>query len=137
MDNCSIIMNVKQSSDGVTDESQLFTKGEFRYYKGSFYIDYDETEATGYAGSHVQLCIKGDLMVMTRTGKMFSNMIFEGGKRHYCHYTMGENDCILGISTRQMENKLNLEGGEIHLKYSVDINAGLITENEIDIKVKM
>ena len=43
MDNCSIVLNIKQTSDGMTDESELFTRGEFRVHKGSFFIDYDES----------------------------------------------------------------------------------------------
>ncbi len=137
MDNCSIIMNIKQSSDGITDESELFTKGEFRFHKGSFFIDYDESEATGYEGSHVQLRIDDRMMVMTRTGTAFTSLVFEDGMRHYCHYGMEEGECMVGITTQMLRSRLSDTGGDIHLKYSVDVNAGLITENEINIKVKM
>ena len=30
-----------------------------------------------------------------------------------------------------------LNGGKIHLKYTIDVNGGLMTENEITINVKM
>ena len=77
MDNCSITLNIKQTADGFTDESELFTKGEFRLHKGSFFIDYDESEATGYEGSHVQMRIDDKMMTLTRTGTTFSSLIFE------------------------------------------------------------
>ncbi len=72
MDNCSIFLNIKQTSDGITDESELYTRGEFRYHNGSYFIDYDESEATGYEGSHAQLKIDENMMTMTRTGTTFS-----------------------------------------------------------------
>lgn len=137
MENCTIIMNVKQTVDGVTDESELYTRGEYRFHNGSYYIDYDESEATGFEGSHAQLKVDKDILSMTRTGTNFTGLVFENGVRHFCHYGTDFGDCMVGITTSIMRQNLGSEGGEIQLKYSVDVNAGLMTENEINIKVKM
>ena len=137
MDNCSITLNIKQTADGFTDESELFTKGEFRLHKGSFFIDYDESEATGYEGSHVQMCIDDKMMTLTRTGTTFSSLIFENKTRHFCHYGTEFGDCMVGITTDELKHELNENGGKIHLKYTIDVNGGLMTENEITINVKM
>lgn len=137
MENCSIILNIKQTADGVTDESELFTRGEFRLHKGLYYIDYEESEATGFEGSHAQLCVNEGIMTMTRTGSTFSNLVFEDGVRHYCHYGTEFGDCMVGITTQELSHCLDETGGTVHLKYSVDVNSGLMTENEITIKVKM
>ncbi len=137
MENCSIILNIKQTADGVTDESELFTRGEFRLHKGLYYIDYEESEATGFEGSHAQLCVNDGVMTMTRTGNTFSNLVFEDGVRHYCHYGTEFGDCMVGITTQELSHCLDETGGTVHLKYSVDVNSGLMTENEITIKVKM
>ena len=137
MENFSITLNIKQTSDGMTDESELFTRGEFRVHKGSYFIDYDESEATGFEGSHAQLQVDKERMTMTRTGTTFSSLVFENGVRHYCHYGTEYGDCMVGITTQVLSHSLDENGGMVHLKYSVDVNAGLITENEITIKVKM
>lgn len=137
MENCSIRLKVKQTTDGVTDESELFTRGEFRFHKGSYYIDYDESEATGYEGSHAQLKVDDNILTMTRTGKNFTGLIFENGVRHYCHYGTEFGSCMVGITTSVFRQNLTSDGGEINLKYSVDVNAGLMSENEITIRVKM
>ncbi len=137
MENCSITLKIKQTSDGVTDESELFTRGEFRFHKGSYYIDYDESEATGYVGSHSQLKVDDNILTMTRTGKNFTSLVFENGVRHFCHYGTDYGTCMVGITTSLFRQKLSSDGGEITLKYSIDVNAGLMTENEITIKVKM
>ncbi len=136
MDNANITLNIKQTADGVTDTSELFTKGEFREHGGSFFIDYDESEATGFEGSHVQLRVADGIVVMTRTGKAFSSLIFEDGKRHYCHYGTEYGDCMIGISTTEMAHSMNGKGGSFTVKYTVDVNAGLMTENEISVTVK-
>ncbi len=137
MENCSITLKIKQTVDGFTDESELFTKGEFRFHKGSYFIDYDESEATGYDGSHVQLRIDDKMMSLTRTGNAFSSLVFENKTRHFCHYGTEYGDCMVGITTNDLTEELNEKGGKIHLKYTVDVNGGLMTENEITISVKM
>lgn len=137
MENCSITLKIKQTADGVTDESELYTRGEFRFHKGSYYIDYDESEATGFEGSHAQLKVDDNVLTMTRTGKNFTGLVFENGTRHFCHYGTDYGTCMVGITTSLFKQNLSSEGGEINLKYSVDVNAGLMTENELIIKVKM
>lgn len=137
MENCSITLKIKQTVDGFTDESELFTKGEFRFHKGSYFIDYDESEATGYDGSHVQLRIDDKMMSLTRTGNAFSSLVFENKTRHFCHYGTEYGDCMVGITTNDLTEELNEKGGKIYLKYTVDVNGGLMTENEITISVKM
>ena len=137
MENCSITMKIKQTADGVTDESELFTRGEYRIHKGAFYIDYDESEATGFVNSHARLEVDKGVMTLTRTGSTFSNLVFEDGVRHFCHYGTEYGDCMVGITTQELSHSLNDNGGMVHLRYSVDVNSGLMTENEITIKVSM
>ncbi len=136
MDNAAITLNLKQTSEGVTDSSELFTRGEFRKHGGSYFIDYDESEATGYEGSHVQLRIDDNVMTMTRTGTAFTSLVFENGKRHFCQYGTEYGDCMIGISTTDMENTLAADGGEVRVKYTIDINSGLMATNEITLKVR-
>ena len=85
----------------------------------------------------MQLKIDNGLMTMTRTGAVFSSLIFENGKRHYCQYGTEYGDCMIGISTTDMKNKLDENGGEIYVKYTIDVNAGLMATNEITVSVKM
>ena len=136
--NANIRMIVKQTADGATDSSELFTKGEFREHGGSYFIDYDESEATGYEGSHVQLRIgqEDEPITMTRTGRAFSALVFENGKRHFCHYGTEYGDCMIGISTNELRNGITGDGGEIYVRYTIDVNSGLMLTNEITIHVK-
>lgn len=135
-DNAHIKMKIKQTAEGQTDCSELFTKGEFRFLDGSYYIDYDESEATGFDGSHVQLKVEGETVTMTRTGAAFSSLIFEEGKRHFCHYGTEFGDCMLGITTSSLRQVMADNGGQIDVKYSIDVNGGLMLLNEINISIK-
>ena len=136
MDNASITLKMKQTADGETDTSELFTRGEFRQHKGEYFIDYDESEATGFDGSHVQLRINDKLVTMTRTGAAFSCLVFERGERHYCHYGTEYGDCMIGITTVGLDADLDENGGRVYIKYTLDVNAGLMLTNEITIKIR-
>ena len=136
-ENALIKMLIKQTAEEQTDSSELFTKGEYRYHDGSYYIDYDESEATGFEGSHVQLKIDEDVVTMTRTGKAFSSLVFEEGERHFCHYGTEFGDCMIGISTNKLRHVMADNGGEIEIKYTIDVNGGLMLLNEIKIIVKL
>ena len=136
MDNkANIKMSIVQTADGETDRSELFTKGEFREHNGAYYIDYDESEATGFSGSHVQLKAEGTTVTMTRTGAAFSCLVFERGERHLCHYGTEYGDCMIGITTVSLNSILDENGGKIFVKYTLDVNAGLMLTNEISISV--
>ena len=136
MDNANITLKMKQTADEETDTSELFTVGEYRLHNGEYFIDYDESEATGYDGSHVQLRVNDKLVTMTRTGAAFSSLIFERGERHYCHYGTEYGDCMIGITTVGLDTDLDERGGRIFIKYTLDVNAGLMLTNEITIKIK-
>lgn len=136
MENCSIFLKISQGAFGEKDEIELFTRGEYRFNKGSYFIDYDETEATGYDGCHVQLRVDNEMVVMTRTGTNFTSLVFERGVRHYCQYGAEFGECMVGVSTSVLDNNLSGSGGELNLKYAIDVNSGLVSENHIKITVK-
>lgn len=136
MKNCSIFLRISHGAYGEKDETELFTRGEYRFHKGSYFIDYDETEATGYEGCHVQLRVDDKMVVMTRTGNSFTSLIFERGVRHYCQYGAEFGECMVGVSTSVLESALGGNGGEVNLKYEIDVNSGLVAENHIRITVK-
>ncbi len=135
--NANIKMKIVQTADDESDKAELFTKGEFRSHGGAYFIDYDESEATGFNGSHVQLKIEGSTVTMTRTGTAFSCLIFERGERHLCHYGTEYGDCMIGITTVNLDSSIDDDGGRMYVKYTIDVNAGLMLTNEITISVKL
>ena len=43
---------------------------------------------------------------------------------------------MLGIFANKISNSLNDDGGKLNFSYTLDINSGLISENEIEINIK-
>ena len=77
-----------------------------------------------------------DSVTMMRSGKAMSTLIIERGKKHHCHYGTEFGEFMIGISTDEIKNGLSESGGDIYLKYTLDINSSFMSENEMFINVK-
>lgn len=121
------------------DITELFTYGKLTRGKdkGRYKITYEESEATGFEGSRVTLDVDGSSMVtMNRTGQALSSLVIEKGKKHHCHYGTPYGDFIVGIKADEIRTELGDMGGDIYLKYTIDVNSSFMSENEMFIHVK-
>lgn len=123
--------------DSEKNKTELSTSGIFRQLEnGAFEICYEESEVTGFKGSTTFLIINGDnLVTLKRVGTAPSNLVLETNKKHHCHYGTPYGDFTMGILTHCIDNKINTDGGELYLKYTVDINSSFVSDNEIYIKI--
>lgn len=120
------------------DEIELFTTGTYYKRNGSYYICYDETEATGFEGSKTTLRVDSqDKVTLKRSGKSAAQLIVERGVRHQCHYDVGElGEMMIGVSGGSIKSSLSDKGGDLEFKYSLDVNSMLASENEMYVNVK-
>lgn len=134
-----VCINIKsiQNSDEGEDVTELFTYGKMEKYKADNYrVSYEETDAVGFEGCKVTLDILKDEVRLTRTGNASSNLIIEKGKKHHCHYGTPYGDFMIGINTDELKNEITDRGGDLYLKYTIDVNSGFLSENEMFINVK-
>ncbi|MEG2204821.1 MAG: DUF1934 domain-containing protein, partial [Oscillospiraceae bacterium] len=89
-----------QQIDGELDTVELETCGRYAMENGGYCISYDESETTGFAGSHTTLKIDQARrqVTMRRSGKTNSQLIVEKGRRHQCLYDTGFGPVTIGIS---------------------------------------
>lgn len=126
-----------QAIDGDRDVTELFTQGRFYRRNNSYYITYDESEATGYEGSKTTLKVEGSRKVtLTRSGAVRSHLIVEEGERNIGHYGTAGGEMIIGVNTRLIRSSLTDAGGDLRFSYSLDVNSSLISENEVYVNVK-
>ena len=125
------------SVDREQSKTELMTPGKFiALENGGFQLKYDETEVTGFKGSTTCLSFFGNNLVnLKRTGTASSELILEKDKKHHCHYGTPYGDFTMGIYTHCIDNNVNADGGELYLKYTVDINSSYVSDNEIYIKI--
>lgn len=134
--NVCITIKSTQTVDNSKDTTELFTFGRMESTDDGFKLYYDESEATGFEGSSVTLDVMQDSVTMMRSGKAMSTLIIERGKKHHCHYGTEFGEFMIGISTDEIKNGLSESGGDIYLKYTLDINSSFMSENEMFINVK-
>lgn len=121
-----------QTVDKESNETELFTSGTLEQAENGFILSYDESEATGFAGSTTTLTVKGNEWAsIDRVGSSTSSLIIECGTKHHCHYGTPFGDFTIGIYAHSIINELTQDGGQLYLKYTVDINSSYISDNEI------
>lgn len=133
-----VLINLKsiQSVDSDSSETELITSGTLEKEGDKVTISYEESEATGYEGSHtIVTCVGNTNAAIRRTGSANSNLIIEKDKKHHCHYGTPFGDFTVGIYAHEIRNELTEDGGRLYLKYTVDINSSYISDNEILITI--
>lgn len=122
--------------DGEEDSIELFTTGCYYKRNGHYYIAYDESEATGFEGTHTVLKVEdNDRVTLLRSGKAKSQLIVERGVRHQCHYDTGYGPMTIGVSGDRIVSQLSDDGGNLDFAYSLDVNTLLASENSVSIHV--
>lgn len=129
------ILSVQVQDDERT-ESELFTNAEITSTKNYIAITYEDTETTGFEGSVTSLKAIGNNEVsVTRTGSSNSLLLLEKDKKTYCQYGTPFGMFQIGVYTHVIENNLK-ESGELYLKYTLDLNASKLSDNEIKITIQ-
>ena len=134
-----VLINIRSiyNTEDDHDVIELFTTGQYYKRGESYYISYEESEATGFEGSTTTLKVEPEKMVtMSRSGAMNSQLIVERGVRHQCHYDVGCGELLVGVLGSRIKSSLNDKGGGLEVKYSLDINSMYASENEMYIHIK-
>ena len=86
-------------------------------------VTYEETEATGMAGSTTAVSFREDrpeLVTMLREGAVSTALVFEEGKRHHCVYQTPFMPFEICVHTLKVENRLASQG-VLNLDYIIEI----------------
>lgn len=126
-----------QMIEGEKDVTEFFTQGTYYRKNGAYYIIYEESEDDGYGGCKTTLKVEdSEKVTMIRTGTARSHLVIERGGRNIGHYGVEGASLVIGVNTRQIDSKLDDNGGDLFLSYSLDADASLISENEVYVHVK-
>ena len=134
----NVLINIRgvQHYDDDKEVVELMTIGKFYRRGSSYYISYDESEATGFEGKTTLKVEDDGIVTMLRSGASKSQLIIEQGTRHQCQYETGFGNLIMGVSGNRVSSSLSESGGDLSFKYTLDFNASMASENEVFINVK-
>lgn len=133
------VISVKGTQKNIRDESdtiELITEGNF-YMKGNtFYVTYNETELSGMDGTTTTLKISDDAVTLMRFGSNRSKMVFQKNKRHQSDYFTPYGKVLLGVEPSDIYVNMDEKGGELIIKYALDLDNEVVSNNELHLKVR-
>ena len=117
---------------------ELVTGGTMEFTNGGWDISYEESALTGLEGVTTTFRVEPDKVILTRTGKLNSRMVFQTGVPHDSLYQMEFGALMLTVEAKYVFFDLLPEGGVIDLLYNISIEnteAGEI-DYHLDIRAK-
>lgn len=138
-ENAIITIKTYYLSNDEEDSTDIMTKGIYRT-KGSLkQIIYQDTEATGFENCDTKITVRGDdFVTILRHGyNNGSDLIMQCEKKFYSQYRTPMGTICLGIMASEVDSTLDESGGNLHMKYTIDSNGSLVSENEVTITVTL
>ncbi len=137
--NCLICIDGTVDQQGEQERIQLKTRGSFLRRGNSFFITYEETETTGYAGCTTTVKVAADesRVAMLRFGPASSQLIIEKGVRHVCHYETGVGALTLGVAADEIRCQLTDAGGQAFFSYTLDDGTQELSRNLVEVTVTL
>ena len=136
-----VVMHIcgKQSYEGQEpDVIELATDGTMEFRDSGWDISYEETELTGLQGVTTTFRVEPGKITLTRTGKLFSQMVFEEGILHESLYQMDFGALLITVCAQRVFFDLTPDGGMIDLVYGIEIenSAAGVVDYHLDIRAK-
>jgi uncharacterized beta-barrel protein YwiB (DUF1934 family) len=135
----SVVISVEGTQKIAGEETQtvqIVTDGKMRREGETVYLSYEESEMTGMEGTTTTFAVGKDNVVLTRTGAIQSQMVFETGKKNVGLYDLGFGALTIGVKARRMKNTLGPEGGRLELSYGIEIEESIQGLNSFIIDVR-
>ena len=127
----------EQYFDGVDpDATELMTEGTMELTDAGMLLNYQETELTGMKGTSTTFEVKGPQVILTRTGTVNSQMVFEEGRQHTSLYETPFGELTVDIQTGRLRHNLSERGGVMEIKYSIAVEHTVTGRSSFKIRVK-
>lgn len=136
-----VILSIKGRQtyqDQEPDCIELVTEGSLEFKDGGWDLRYEESALTGLEGVTTIFRVEQDRIVLNRTGKLHSQMVFREGVWHDSLYHMEFGALMISVCAQRVWAQISSDGGVIDLVYSIQVEhdtAGQI-DYHLDIKVK-
>lgn len=122
------------------DESiEMITEGKLYRIDDAIYLEYDESEISGMAGSSTTLVLEDGKVSMTRKG-MASNVeeiIFEKGQRYFSKYNTPYGIFDMEVLTNNISQDIDVDGyGVVDIDYHISLDGLIDGRNKLRIEVE-
>ncbi len=134
-----VIISVRgeQYFDGCDpDGTELTTEGTLRPLPDGLLLRYEESALTGMEGTVTTFELRGEKVILTRAGKVNSQMIFEEGRQHTSLYETPMGELSVDILTSFLRHSLTGRGGLLEIRYSIAVDHTATGKNAFKIRVR-
>ena len=134
-----LVIRGRQSYDGQEPETiELTTDGAMEFRDGGWDISYEESALTGMEGVTTTFRVEPGKVILTRSGALRSQMVFQQDVPHDSLYQMAFGTLMITVCAKSVFFDILPDGGVIDLVYSIDIEnsaAGMV-DYHLDIWAK-
>lgn len=103
------------------DVIELVTEGTMAFHDNGWEICYEESDLTGLSGVTTRFRVESGIITLSRTGKLFSEMVFQEGICHSSLYQMEFGALLITVCAKRIFAQLSEGRGSIDLVYDIEI----------------
>ena len=107
--------------DQEPDVIELVTEGTMEFRDDGWDISYEESDLTGLAGVTTTFRVERGKIILSRTGRLSSQMVFQEGISHSSLYQMEFGALMITVCATRIFAQLGEGVGMIDLVYNIDI----------------
>ena len=117
---------------------ELVTEGTLEKRDNGWIISYEESALTGLEGVKTSFMLQPGKIILSRTGRLQSQMEFQVGVPHESLYRMEFGAMQIGVCAIDLDYSMTEECGTVELAYRIEIehSAGGIVEYFLEVKKK-
>lgn len=140
MNENNVLVSVSGSHqyDHYTEEMlEMIIPGRFTIQDGAYIITYKETEPESSDIYTTTITVDNSRRItVVRDGDISSHMVFEQGQRHLMYYDTNYGSMTIGVSAKKVNSSLTENGGDIEIKYSLEIDQAVTSDNIFKMNIR-
>lgn len=126
----------KQRTENGDNTGEMTVIGTISNEDGKSVIEYIENnEETGPEETMITV-FENDTVSIVRSGQFSSEMMVEKNVRHHTFYRTPYGELTMGIYGNQVDWSADDKGGVLKMRYSLDFNNGIVSENTMIIYIE-
>lgn len=107
--------------DQEPDVIELVIEGTMEQVGNGWELLYEESALTGMEGVTTSFLVEPEQIVLTRSGRLHSQMVFQLGIAHDSLYQMDFGALMITVCATKLETDLTENGGTVDLNYNIEI----------------
>ena len=115
---------------------EVVTPGNFLIENDEFIATYKETEISGMQGTDTKLKIGENYIILEREGSTTTKMHFEKNKQTVSLYNTPYGMLELTVNTRELDIEMNENGGNVRIKYDMQVAGQQPIKTELKLEIK-